>query len=171
MSYDVAYALVDVTGGANVTNTNSAYAIAHCRACTTVAVSFQVVLIVGRSKVIAPINAAGALNYDCPACMTTALADQLVITLKAQPSQQLLNTLEADLKQLNALPALGADGTPSAVASQVATVQQEIAERAAEQRPRDQPAELEHHLDDRPHPPRRPARRRRALRRRRSRRP
>jgi putative peptide zinc metalloprotease protein len=124
--YDVAYALVDVSGGADVTNTNSAYAIAHCKACTTVAVSFQVVLIVGQSKVIAPINAAGALNYDCPACTTTALADQLVITLKAQPSQQLLNTLETDLKQLNALPALGANGTPSAVASEVATVQKEI---------------------------------------------
>lgn len=126
VAYDVAYALVDVSDGSNVTNTNSAYAIAHCKACTTVAVSFQVVLIVGHSTVIAPINAAGALNYDCPACTTTALADQMVITLKAQPSQQLLSTLENDLKQLNALPSLGANGTPSAVASAVGTVQQEI---------------------------------------------
>jgi putative peptide zinc metalloprotease protein len=124
--YDVAYALVTVSGGANVTNTNSAYALAHCKACTTVAVSFQLVLIVGRSKVIAPINAAGALNYNCPACVTTALADQIVVTLTAQPSQQLLDTLTADLKQLNALPALGAGGTPSAVASEVGAVQQEI---------------------------------------------
>ena len=126
VKYDVAYALVTVTGGANVTNTNSAYALAHCKACTTVAVSFQLVLIVGRSKVIAPINAAGSLNYNCPACMTTALADQLVVTLTAAPSQQLLDTLTADLKQLDALPKLGAGGTPSAVASEVATVQQEI---------------------------------------------
>jgi putative peptide zinc metalloprotease protein len=124
--YDVAYALVTVTGGADVTNTNSAYALAHCKACTTVAVSFQLVLIVGSSKVIAPINAAGALNYNCPACVTTALADQIVVTLKAQPSQQLLDTLNADLKQLNALPALGAAGTPSAVAAEVTTVQHEI---------------------------------------------
>ena len=126
VKYDVAYALVTVTGGANVTNTNSAYALAHCKACTTVAVSFQLVLIVGRSKVIAPINAAGSLNYNCPACMTTALADQLVVTLTAAPSQQLLDTLTAELKQLDALPKLGAGGTPSAVASEVATVQQEI---------------------------------------------
>ncbi|MGN6870805.1 MAG: hypothetical protein ACTHMY_20625 [Solirubrobacteraceae bacterium] len=124
--YDVAYALVTVTGGADVTNTNSAYALAHCKACTTVAVSFQLVLIVGSSKNIAPINAAGALNYNCPACVTTALADQIVVTLKAQPSKQLLDTLNADLKQLNALPALGAAGTPSAVASEVGTVQKEI---------------------------------------------
>jgi putative peptide zinc metalloprotease protein len=126
VTYDVAYALVTVGGGANVTNTNSAYAVAHCQACTTVAVSFQVVLIVGQSHVIAPINAAGALNYDCPACTTTALADQLVVTLKSQPTQALVSTLESDLKQLNALPALGAGGTPAAVASQVATVQQEV---------------------------------------------
>jgi putative peptide zinc metalloprotease protein len=126
VTYDVAYALVTVNGGADVTNTNSAYALAHCKACTTVAVSFQLVLVVGTSKVIAPINAAGALNYNCPACTTTALADQLVVTLKAQPSQQLLDTLNADLKQLNALPALGAGGTPSAVATEVGAVQQEI---------------------------------------------
>jgi putative peptide zinc metalloprotease protein len=124
--YDVAYALVTVSGGANVTNTNSAYALAHCKACTTVAVSFQLVLIVGSSHIIAPINAAGALNYNCPACVTTALADQIVVTLKAQPSQQLLDTLNADLRQLNALPALGAAGTPSAVAAEVAAVQKEI---------------------------------------------
>jgi putative peptide zinc metalloprotease protein len=124
--YDVAYSLVTVTGGAPVTNTNSAYALANCQGCTTVAVSFQVVLIVGQSRTIAPINAAGALNYNCPACTTTAVADQIVVTLKSVPSQQLLDQLEADLKQLNALPALGAGGTPAAVAAVVSTVQQEI---------------------------------------------
>jgi putative peptide zinc metalloprotease protein len=92
----------------------------------TVAVSFQVVLVVGRSKVIAPINAAGALNYNCPACTTTAIADQIVVTLTALPSQQLLKRLEAALRELNALPALGPGGTPTAVASQVAAVQHQI---------------------------------------------
>jgi putative peptide zinc metalloprotease protein len=122
----VAYSLVTISGGAPVTNTNSAYALAHCQSCTTVAVSFQVVLIVGHSKDIAPINAAGALNYDCPACTTTAIADQLVITLKAQPSAALLTKLNAALQQLDALPALGAGGTPAAVAAQVRAVQQQI---------------------------------------------
>ncbi len=126
VTYDVAYSLVTVTKGAPVTNTNSAYALAHCKACTTVAVSFQVVLVVGRSKDIAPINAAGSLNYDCPACTTTAIADQIVVTLKALPSQAVVVKLEAELKQLNALSALGADGTPTAVASEVAAVQQQI---------------------------------------------
>jgi len=126
VKYDVAYSLVTVKNGAPVTNTNSAYALANCQACTTVAVSFQVVLVIGESKDIAPIDAAGALNYDCPACTTTAIADQIVITLKSQPSQALLNQLEQSLRQLNALPTLGANGTPSAVASQVTTVQQEV---------------------------------------------
>jgi putative peptide zinc metalloprotease protein len=124
--YDVAYSLVTVGDGTPVTNTNSAFAIAHCNACTTVAVSFQVVLIIGQNKRIAPINAAGALNYNCPACITTALADQIVVTLTSQPSQALLAKLAADLKQLNALPALGAGGTPAAIAAAVGTVQQQI---------------------------------------------
>ncbi len=124
--YDVAYSLVTVSDGAPVTQTNSAYALAHCQACTTVAVSFQVVLVVGRSRIIAPINAAGSLNYDCPACTTTALADQLVVTLSAQPSSALMAKLNADLQALGALPALGAQGTPAAVATEVGAVQQQI---------------------------------------------
>src|SRR5206468_7838197 len=74
VKYDVAYSLVTVRDGAPVTNTNSAYAFASCRACTTVAVSFQVVLVVGQSRLIAPIDAAGALNGNCPSCITTAIA-------------------------------------------------------------------------------------------------
>ena len=126
VKYDVAYSLVTVTGGKNVTETNSAYALANCQSCTTVAVSFQVVLVVGESKIIAPIDAAGALNGNCPACLTTAIADQIVVTLKSTPSAQLLEELTDDLKQLNALPALGAGGTPDAIAAAVATVQKQI---------------------------------------------
>ncbi|MGA9857185.1 MAG: hypothetical protein WBQ18_04930 [Solirubrobacteraceae bacterium] len=124
--YDVAYSLVTVSGGAPVTEKNSAFALANCNACTTVAVSFQVVLIVGRSKYIAPIDAAGAENGNCPACVTTALADQIVVTLKSQPSATLLAQLQSDLKQLNALPQLGAGGTPAAVTAQVTAIQQQI---------------------------------------------
>jgi putative peptide zinc metalloprotease protein len=124
--YNVAYALVTVSGGKPVTNTNGAFAFASCKACTTVAVSFQVVLIVGRSAVIAPIDAAGSLNVNCPACMTTAIADQIVVTLTKQPTKELVDEIESALQKLNALPALGANGTPAAVASQVAAVQQQV---------------------------------------------
>lgn len=124
--YDVAYSIVTVPDGAPVTNTNSAFAIAHCKSCLTVAVSFQIVLVIGQSRIVAPINAAGALNYDCTACLTTAIADQIVVTLKSQPSKELAAQLAADLRQLNALPELGSNATPATVASAVAAVQQEI---------------------------------------------
>jgi putative peptide zinc metalloprotease protein len=130
--YNVAYAIVTVTDGAPVNESNSAFAIAHCVQCTTVAVSFQVILIVGQSNEIAPINAAGALNYKCPACMTTALADQLVVTLKAQPSAALSQELENTLAELDALPLLGAKATPQAVAAQVQIVAQQIDSELAE---------------------------------------
>jgi putative peptide zinc metalloprotease protein len=126
VTYDVAYSLVTVSGGKDVQNTNAAYALASCNACTTVAVSFQVVLIVGQSKLIAPVNIAEALNNNCPACLTTAIADQIVVTLKAQPTQELLDKLNTALQKLNALSALGANGSPAAIAAQVAAVQQEI---------------------------------------------
>lgn len=126
VTYNVAYALVTVSGGKPVTNTNSAFAFANCKACTTVAVSFQVVLIVGRSAVIAPIDAAGSLNVNCPACMTTAVADQIVVTLSKQPTQALVDQIESALKKLDALSALGAGGTPAAVAAEVGAVQQQI---------------------------------------------
>jgi putative peptide zinc metalloprotease protein len=126
VKYDVAYSLVTVRDGAPVTNTNSAYAFASCRACTTVAVSFQVVLVVGQSRLIAPINAAGALNANCPSCITTAIADQIVVTLRRAPSGEVLRKLQADLQALNALPALGSNGTPANVAAQVDAVQHAI---------------------------------------------
>jgi putative peptide zinc metalloprotease protein len=126
VTYAIAYTLVTVSKGKAVTETNSAYALASCQSCTTVAVSFQVVLVVGRSKSVTPINVAEALNDNCPACMTTAVADQIVVTLSVQPSAALLAELNADLSQLGALPKLGANGTPTAIAGAVATVQQEI---------------------------------------------
>ena len=55
------------SGGEPVDNENSAYALASCNACTTLAVSFQLVLVVGQSDRIMPINVAEALNLKCPA--------------------------------------------------------------------------------------------------------
>jgi putative peptide zinc metalloprotease protein len=126
VKYDIAYSLVTVKNGAPVTNKNSAFALASCNACTTVAVSFQVVLVVGVSNTIVPIDAAGALNYKCPACVTAAVADQIVVTLRDKPSKKLVDELNAELQKLNALPQLGANTTPAAVLAQVTAVQQAI---------------------------------------------
>ena len=79
--YDVAFALVWVDGGHAALNTNGAYAFASCKGCTTVAVAFQVVLIVGQSHVVIPQNLSEAVNYGCVDCVTAAIAHQLVLTL------------------------------------------------------------------------------------------
>jgi hypothetical protein len=124
--YNVAYSLVTVSHGQPVTNANRAYALASCHACTTVAVSVQVVLVVGQSKVITPVNTAEALNSSCPACQTAALADQIVVTLESKPSQQLTRQLTATLQSLNALPQLGTGATSQSISAYVASVQQQI---------------------------------------------
>jgi putative peptide zinc metalloprotease protein len=124
--YRVAYAVVTVGDDDPVTNDNSAFAIANCNACTTVAVSFQVVLVVGESHVIAPIDAAGAVNYNCPACVTTAIATQLVVTLKEEPPESLTARLSAALSRLNVLSTLGSSATPEQIAAQVESVQEDV---------------------------------------------
>jgi putative peptide zinc metalloprotease protein len=122
VTYDIAYSVVTVKDGADVKNTNGAYALASCNACTTVAVSFQVVLVVGQSNVIMPVNIAEALNNNCPACVTVAIADQIVVTITKLPSQELLDKLNATLAKLNGLSSIPL----SQVASTVMAVQHEI---------------------------------------------
>ncbi|MBO0727989.1 MAG: hypothetical protein J2P57_01945, partial [Acidimicrobiaceae bacterium] len=124
--YEVAYSLVTVDGGRPVGETNSALAVAACQHCTTVAVSFQVVLVVGESKLIVPVDVAESLNRGCLACQTTAIADQIVVTLARHPTPQLLAELRADLARLGGLSSLGATGTPATIAAQVQSVQQAI---------------------------------------------
>jgi putative peptide zinc metalloprotease protein len=101
--YDVAYSLVTVTNGDPVQNENSAYALASCHACTTLAVSFQLVLVVGQTDKVMPINVAEALNLDCPECITTAIAKQIVVSLRSAPSEDLLRRLTAELQKLDAI--------------------------------------------------------------------
>jgi putative peptide zinc metalloprotease protein len=93
--YDVAFAMVWAHGN-SVLNKNEAYAFASCTRCTAVAVSFQVILIVGQANVIVPQNISAAVNYNCIQCVTAALAVQLVVTLPGAPSA-------AEAKELAAL--------------------------------------------------------------------
>src|SRR4051812_6212088 len=126
ITYDVVYSLVTVENGESVDEENSAYALASCKACMTVAVSFQLVLVVGQSDVIKPINVAEALNVNCPSCITTAIAAQIVVTLNSKPPEELVRRLTEELRKLDALKVLGSGGTPAAVAAVVAQVQKEI---------------------------------------------
>jgi putative peptide zinc metalloprotease protein len=83
--YDVTFALV-WADGEEALNRNEAYALASCRDCRTVAVAFQVVLLVGSVDVVVPQNLAAAVNYACVECVTYALATQLVVSLPGQLS-------------------------------------------------------------------------------------
>jgi len=78
--YDVAFALVWARGD-TVLNRNEAYAFASCIECRAIAVSFQVVLIVGHADVVAPQNISAAVSSNCLRCVTQALAVQLAITV------------------------------------------------------------------------------------------
>jgi putative peptide zinc metalloprotease protein len=84
--YDVTFALVWADGDTAL-NVNEAYALASCRDCRTVAVAFQVVLLVGSVDVVVPQNLAAAVNYACVECVTYALAAQLVVSLEGPLSE------------------------------------------------------------------------------------
>jgi putative peptide zinc metalloprotease protein len=89
--YDVAFALV-WADGETALNRNEAYALANCQNCTTVAIAFQVVLVVGEVDLV-PQNIAVAVNYSCIECLTVALAVQLVVTLPEPLSDQAMAEL------------------------------------------------------------------------------
>ena len=108
--YDVAFALVWADGD-TVANANEAYALASCTACQTVAVAFQVVVIVGDAHVVVPENIAAAINYNCVQCVTQALATQLVVTLSGPLSAQSAAELDALWAQISAFGA-AIEGVP-----------------------------------------------------------
>ncbi len=125
--YNVAYSLVTVSHGAPVNSHNTAIAIGHCKGCTSVAVSFQVVLVVGHSSVIDPINSAEALNEKCPSCTTLALAEQMVVTLKRQPPKYLLKELRQALARLHALSQLRGRLARVAIVAEVTAIERKVA--------------------------------------------
>ncbi|MFE4468970.1 hypothetical protein ACFRFH_09135 [Leifsonia sp. NPDC056824] len=124
--YDVAFALVWVSGGQSALNTNSAYAFAHCSGCTTVAVAFQVVILVGETHVVIPQNLSEAANYGCIDCVTAALANQLVLTVSSRPDSATMSRISALWAKIMAfshnLQGLGL----SAVQSQLLVFEQQL---------------------------------------------
>jgi putative peptide zinc metalloprotease protein len=102
--YDVAFALVWVTDG-SATERNEAYALASCRDCVTVAVAFQVVLVLGEADLVIPQNIAAAVNYSCVECLTYALATQLVVTLPDGLSADAMDRLALLWQEIGAFAA------------------------------------------------------------------
>jgi putative peptide zinc metalloprotease protein len=71
---------VSTTAAESVATENLALARASCSDCRTVAVAMQFVPIIRDVDVIAPKNAAVAVNVDCSSCRTAAFAYQYVVT-------------------------------------------------------------------------------------------
>jgi putative peptide zinc metalloprotease protein len=97
---DVSISSVWVTGGDRVTSRNEALAYASCRDCRSIAAAFQVVYVVGRSPVVTPVNLAVAANHGCERCVTHAVANQLVVTLRAEPTGATRGQLTRVVNQL-----------------------------------------------------------------------
>jgi putative peptide zinc metalloprotease protein len=103
--YDLAFAFVWVTDGEPIRHRNDAIAYANCTDCKSVAVAFQVILVIGQVDEIVPVNVSEAGNFDCVACTTHALAVQLIATLRGEPDEQVMAQLGevwASLEQLEA---------------------------------------------------------------------
>ncbi|MFL6136218.1 MAG: hypothetical protein ACJ74O_00245 [Frankiaceae bacterium] len=124
-AYDVAFALVWADSG-TVLNRNEAYAFASCRDCRAVAVSFQVVLVVGHASVAAPQNVSAAVAYGCIRCITEALAVQLVVTLPGQLGDAAMRQLAQVWQQIQAFGSHLGGLTFAQIRSRLAAYEQQI---------------------------------------------
>jgi putative peptide zinc metalloprotease protein len=97
------YSIEWVTEGDQVDSINSAYALASCVDCTTVAAAFQVVFLTGSSDTVVPQNVAVAINARCVECVTTAIAVQLVVGLSGPLSEEALAALDPVWDELERL--------------------------------------------------------------------
>ena len=102
VAYDVSFSLVWADDSTDVRNRNEAFAAASCQNCRTVAVAFQVVLMLGSVDVVVPENLSTAANYACLECVTYALATQLVVSVPgplSDSASEQLAAVWADLQE------------------------------------------------------------------------
>lgn len=76
--FRMAFSVKRVADGV-VDQENAAVALASCTDCRTVALAFQVVLVMGGADVVVPTNQAVAYNNQCAECLTFASATQIVV--------------------------------------------------------------------------------------------
>jgi putative peptide zinc metalloprotease protein len=125
VTYDVAFALVWADGN-EVLDVNEAHAYASCSDCVTVAVAFQVVLIMDDAQVVVPQNLAVAANYDCYRCITAAIASQLVLSVDEEPGEGQLQALAAVWDELAEFAQSITSYTLTEVIAQLEAVKAEI---------------------------------------------
>lgn len=101
-----------------VDNANAAFAFGSCTDCSTVAIAFQAVLVMGDVSSATPTNVAWAANYECTECLAFAWAYQSVFStggpvhFTAEGTRRLADLRKA-LKDLEkSLDGLTADEAP-----------------------------------------------------------
>ena len=99
---EVAHSM-DFAEAGDVDHRNEAHALASCADCRTTAVAFQLVLVIGEHRHVAPRNVAVAKNVQCLRCATRALAVQLVLPMDQRPSGATIANLNQIWKRLTAL--------------------------------------------------------------------
>lgn len=124
--YEGAYALIYVTDGSAVRHRNTAYALASCTGCSTTAVAFQVVLVVGDSRIVVPVNEAAAGNERCLSCVTTALAVQVVASLERLPDGRTAAALKAAMAPLHGLQGRSVTLGPTGLLAEVKAVEAQV---------------------------------------------
>ncbi|MDX6663199.1 MAG: putative peptide zinc metalloprotease protein [Solirubrobacterales bacterium] len=77
--FDFAFSIRQVSGDV-VDQQNAAVAYSSCSSCQAVAVAIQIVLVMSDPSVVTPENVAIAINENCTACETMALAYQFVVS-------------------------------------------------------------------------------------------
>lgn len=102
--FRLAFHVVRVVNGV-VDQGNAAAAVSSCTDCQTVALAFQVVLVMGDASTVTPTNLAIAYNQDCSYCVTYAAATQIVLgtdgIVRLSPEgQRRLNELRQRLRTL-----------------------------------------------------------------------
>lgn len=115
-----------VTDGSPVHSTNQAYSLASCVDCRSVAVAFQVVLIVGDNDEIAPRNEAVAVNHTCSACTTRSLAMQTVLVLDEEPTAAQMAEIEAVWDRVEAVRSMVGPAPISDVRAELVALQAEL---------------------------------------------
>ena len=103
--WEFALSMLLLEGGDPVLHGNEAHAYASCTNCVTGAVAFQVLLILGQSDQIVPLNAAVAANYLCDTCGTYAFAYQIIASIIEAPPAEVQAHLDLAFEQLASLQA------------------------------------------------------------------
>jgi putative peptide zinc metalloprotease protein len=122
---DMASSLVWDTDG-TVTSRNQAYGLASCTDCSTVAVAFQVVLVVGEADQVVPVNTAVAVNEACVRCATAALSVQTVLSLPNDPTASQRTQLAAIWARVDAVKGEIGSLTPQEVRTRLDAIKADI---------------------------------------------